>query len=217
MKKTMLGLAFAAAATALACLGSAAAAAPAKPPPPQTQPSLPIGSTWISPAVHKDFCRRLPAECKPGEGAPKVMQYTDALMRTLSTINRRVNDEIKYTSDFDVYGVEEFWNIPQHGRGDCEDIASVKRRDLIARGWPPSALLLTIVKAENGGGHLVLVVCTDAGDYVLDNRTDLIKRWDRTPYEWLFMQDTRNPHNWRKIQILPIMPPVVGTAPVAKP
>ncbi len=53
--------------------------------------------------------------------------------------------------------------------GDCEDIALLKRRDLIEKGWPVGALLMTVVRQANGEGHAVLTVLTDRGDLVLDN------------------------------------------------
>ena len=45
----------------------------------------------------------------------------------------------------EVYGREEWWTYPTRA-GDCEDVALLKRLDLIEKGWPVGALLMTVVK-----------------------------------------------------------------------
>ena len=45
----------------------------------------------------------------------------------------------------------------------------LERRDLIEKGWPVGALLITVVRQRNGEGHAVLTVETDRGDLVLDS------------------------------------------------
>ena len=42
-----------------------------------------------------------------------------------------------------------------------------KQRVLQKRGWPKSALLITVVKDTNNAGHAVLTVRTDQGDIIL--------------------------------------------------
>ena len=73
-------------------------------------------------------------------------------------------------------------------RGDCNDYAVSKRHELLARGWPARALLLSEVVVNSGEHHLILVVRTKSGDLVLDNMTQVIKLWSRVPYRWVRMQ-----------------------------
>lgn len=63
-----------------------------------------------------------------------------------------------------------------------------KRRELSWRGIPHSSPLITVVQKPDGEGHSVLTVCTDEGDFVLDNLTDYVKAWTETPYRFLKRQ-----------------------------
>jgi predicted transglutaminase-like cysteine proteinase len=84
-------------------------------------------------------------------------------------------------------------------KGDCEDFAILKKRELMRRGWPSSALLLTVARS-GGEGHTVLTVRTNDGDLVLDNRTFAIKDWSRTPYKYFARQSQSNGKNWERIR-----------------
>ena len=64
--------------------------------------------------------------------------------------------------------VGEEWLISPKA-GDCNDYAVTKRHELLARGWPSRALLLAEVIVPSGEHHLVVVVRTNEGDFVLDN------------------------------------------------
>ena len=45
----------------------------------------------------------------------------------------------------------------------------------MARGWPASSLLMTVVRDEKGEGHAVLTARTVQGDFILDNKVDEVK------------------------------------------
>ncbi|MGB6906034.1 MAG: transglutaminase-like cysteine peptidase, partial [Methyloceanibacter sp.] len=75
----------------------------------------------------------------------------------------------------------------------------LKRRMLIARGWPESTLLITVVRDENNEGHAVLTARTDVGDLVLDNKRQEIARWTDTPYTFVKQQSDRNPLVWTSL------------------
>ena len=108
----------------------------------------------------------------------------------LDKINRTVNWEIAYERDIDQYGVSEYWALPESGKGDCEDFALEKRRRLLAEGWPASDLRIAACWVENGGYHAVLVAVLDGDWWVLDNRYDIMWRWDQMQhYKWHKMQD----------------------------
>jgi predicted transglutaminase-like cysteine proteinase len=72
--------------------------------------------------------------------------------------------------------------------GDCEDYAVTKRAELLDRGWPARALLLSEVTTASGEHHMVLVVRTKSGDLVLDNLTHEVRLWFNVPYQSIRMQ-----------------------------
>lgn len=116
-------------------------------------------------------------------------------LRELDVINRAVNARIQPVTDLELYGREEYWTYPT-SQGDCEDYVVLKRRELMARGWPASALLITVVRDELGDGHAVLTVRTRQGDYVLDNKVDDVRLWNQTPYKYLMRQSYLSPSLW---------------------
>jgi predicted transglutaminase-like cysteine proteinase len=111
-------------------------------------------------------------------------------VRDLETINRRVNRSIRRASDLESQGVVDLWSAPsgQGAGGDCEDYALAKRRALIAQGVDPDLMSLAIVRTRRGETHAVLLVATAQGEYVLDNLSPWVVRWDRAPYEWIERQ-----------------------------
>ncbi|MDR3438197.1 transglutaminase-like cysteine peptidase, partial [Telmatospirillum sp.] len=80
--------------------------------------------------------------------------------------------------------------------GNCNDYAVQKRKALLDKGYPASALSLSAVLTSWGEGHLVLTVRTDRGDYVLDNLRPTILSWDRTGYEFNRVQSLADPQTW---------------------
>ena len=74
-----------------------------------------------------------------------------------------------------------------------------KRSLLLDRGYPSSALLLAIGLTPSQEGHIVLVVVSDQGDFVLDNLEDEIVRWDTLPYHWIKISTPKDPQLWRAI------------------
>lgn len=148
-----------------------------------------------SPGAFADFCRRTAKECEPDATAPSRAALTPQLWSELNDINDTVNQTVIARSDLDVYGVVDYWTIA--GKyGDCEDYALTKQLMLRQRGWPMNALLITVVRDENGEGHAILTVRTSRGDLVLDNRQPRIVAWTATPYQFIKRQSTSNPRIW---------------------
>jgi len=141
------------------------------------------------------FCEETPTECSPDHGQEARFDASPVRLKELDEINRTVNHTIQPATDLEVYGVNEYWTIPTK-RGDCEDYALLKRHDLIKKGWPVSAMLMTVVRDEKGEGHAVLTARTVQGDFILDNKTDEIRTWNKTPYEYVMRQSYLNPHVW---------------------
>ena len=150
------------------------------------------------PYGYVQFCRRSPEECKPGVVQEQRFNATPERMLELDRVNRQVNAEIAPATDLEIYGQTEYWTIPTT-RGDCEDYALLKRKRLIARGWPSSALLLTVVRDEKGEGHAVLTARTHQGDYILDNKVNDLKVWHRTGYEYVMRQSYLDPRIWMSL------------------
>ncbi|MEY9324219.1 putative transglutaminase-like cysteine proteinase [Sinorhizobium fredii] len=109
-----------------------------------------------------------------GEGRPRLRQASE-----LSRVNVAVNTRFKERSDRGNVGKDDDWRVPAR-YGDCEDFTIAKKRELLKRGWPASALLLTVARSRSGG-HTVLTVRTSKGDLVLDNQTNAVRDWWRTP------------------------------------
>ena len=131
------------------------------------------------------FCDRQPAECRVNRADPEVVPFSQNLWNTLIRINRKVNAEIKPVTDIVHWGISDRWDYPTDGQGDCEDIQIEKRRLLQAEGVPARAMRIAMVINKEGEGHAVLLVRTDRGDYVLDNRVNTVMAWYRTGYVWV--------------------------------
>jgi predicted transglutaminase-like cysteine proteinase len=157
-----------------------------------------IGAATSAPIGHVEFCRVHPQDCEPFAAPDLVVSLTAARWDELSDVNLRVNAEIAPLTDREIYGVLERWEYPA-AAGDCEDFALLKRQVLIELGWPPSALLMTVVRDEVGDGHAVLTVRTSLGDLILDNRVNEILPWDLTPYGYVKRQSTRDAAQWDTI------------------
>lgn len=131
------------------------------------------------------MCGRIPAECGVDLAEPTKIGLNSAIWRTLTSVNRRVNARIKPITDIAHWGVVDRWDFPDDGFGDCEDFQLLKRRMLIERGLPRRALRMTVVIDDIGEGHAVLMVRTDRGDLILDNKTNAILSGTRTGYTFV--------------------------------
>jgi predicted transglutaminase-like cysteine proteinase len=107
---------------------------------------------------------------------------TPQIWRTLALVNRRVNTRIKPMTDKEHWGIVDSWDFPDDGYGDCEDYQLLKRRTLTQQGLSHRAMRMTVVIDDQGEGHAVLMVRTDRGDFVLDNKTNAILPWNQTGY-----------------------------------
>lgn len=159
------------------------------------QPFMRVYGIAQPPYGYVQFCDRRPEECRGGIVQEQRFHASADRMAELDRVNRQINREIEPATDLEIYGQTEYWTIPS-ARGDCEDYALLKRKRLIARGWPASALLLTVVRDEKGEGHAVLTARTTQGDYILDNKVNELKIWHRTGYDYVMRQSYLNPRVW---------------------
>jgi predicted transglutaminase-like cysteine proteinase len=141
------------------------------------------------------FCERLPQECVVTSADDGRYEATPERLSELDDLNRTVNHEIEPATDMEIYGVAEYWTLPTT-RGDCEDYALLKRHLLIQHGWPSGALLITVVRDEKNDGHAVLTARTTQGDFILDNKIDVVRLWNQTPYHYVMRQSYMDPKVW---------------------
>ncbi|MBR0960156.1 transglutaminase-like cysteine peptidase [Bradyrhizobium japonicum] len=157
-----------------------------------------LGRPTLPPLTYTMFCLRYEAECRSRRGfRGGPVRLNDDRWTDLLEVNRAVNLAIvPMPNDLGLAG--EAWSI-NPDRGDCNDYAVSKRHELLRRGWPARALLLSEVIVSSGEHHLVLLVRTLSGDLVLDNLAPEIKLWSRVPYRWLRVQMPSSHQLWSTI------------------
>jgi predicted transglutaminase-like cysteine proteinase len=158
--------------------------------------TMQVSGYAFSPPAFKSFCIREPKLCHTSSGK-KVVELTAAREAELKAVNSIVNRQIKERSDIQTSGKEDFWELPST-QGDCEDFAILKKSELLRRGWPASALLLTVARF-GGEGHTVLTVRTSKGDKVLDNKSSTVRDWSNTPYQYFARQSQSAGGKWERI------------------
>ena len=158
----------------------------------QTLASLPSPSAAIEKnggarpvAAWVDFCRRHPTECAVDTSEAATITMTSEVWRTILSVNRRTNARIKPKTDTEHWGVVDKWDFPDDGYGDCEDYQLLKRKLLAERGFSRRAMRMTVVIDDLGEGHAVLMIRTDRGDYILDNKTSAVLPWRDTGYTYV--------------------------------
>ncbi len=152
--------------------------------------SIPIG--------HYEYCQKYQDQCTTPTAGSRV-KFSRDLWYQIVEVNNRVNKEVRPLTDLEIFGVEERWEYPVNV-GDCEDYALQKRKVLNSLGIPLGALLLTVGRDAGGGGHAVLTVVTDQGDYVLDNVEKRVLRWQDAELIYLKRQSSRNPSHWESLR-----------------
>lgn len=172
----------------LAAIGLAASGAAQA----QQSVGIPVASAPIvasgdarAPYAWVDFCKRMPSECAVDTREAEVIEMTPKLWKALTATNARVNREIEPVTDQDHWGVVDRWDIPDDGKGDCEDYVLLKRKRLAEAGVPRRAMRVTVVIDEDNAGHAVLMVRTDRGDFILDNKRNAILPWSQTGYTYV--------------------------------
>lgn len=152
----------------------------------------------LPPIGHVRFCQRHPAECSATNAISRRIKLTSKRQGELEAVNEFVNRIINPVTDQQLYGRVEHWTYP-NSDGDCEDYVLLKRKMLINKGWPESALLITVVLDENREGHAILTVRTADGDYLLDNKHSKIMSWNQSPYRFIKRQSYRDPRLWMSL------------------
>lgn len=151
-----------------------------------------LGRNTLAPFAFMKFCVKNPQDCQASHQASRIA-WNSTARSLVGKVNRLVNRTMIPMND-----VVETWNAGG-ASGDCEDNALTKRRALIKLGVPSSALRIATARTSSGAGHAVLVVSTDAGDMVLDNRFDRIKPWKKTDLQFIRIASAQNPMIWNAV------------------
>ena len=152
------------------------------------------------PAGYLVLCQSWPRLCSFGRARKghslKLARLTPARFDELRAVTLIVNRSMRAVEDRTRFGVADRWTVGG-AVGDCEDFAITKRKLLLARGWPPAAVLVAIVSLH-GSQHAVLVARTDGGDFVLDNFNSAVTPWRSTSYVWQKIQGPDS-FSWRAL------------------
>jgi predicted transglutaminase-like cysteine proteinase len=144
------------------------------------------------------FCQNYADQCVL-DGKDGKVALDEARMRELAEVNDEVNRRIlpdPVGRDFDNWSLYSWV-------GHCNEFAIQKRKELVDRGWPVSALSLAVVHTKYDQGdvlHLVLSVRTDQGDLVLDNLRKTVVPWNKTGYGFVMRQSKIHPRLWVKVE-----------------
>lgn len=152
------------------------------------------GRFAAAPAAFSEFCANYASQCLSTGGA-SVVDLDVAKWEELLSVNASVNGRIAPVPD--AKG-EDHWTLDVN-QGDCDEYAVQKRKALLDLGWPSAALSLSAAYIPGNVGHLVLVVRTDRGDFVLDNLRQTVVPADRVAYRWVARQSTLHPMLWVKV------------------
>lgn len=163
-----------------------------------TQAAVAIVADEAQAVAAADMAMDVAAEAPTPTLARVAVTMDDAVWKQVRAVNRQVNRAIRHQADQKTYGSEDRWIVPENGRGrgDCEDYVLTKRRALIEGGVPATALSIALVRTSWGEDHAVLLIATDEGDFVLDNLSPWISRWDQVDYEWLRRQAPGRVFDW---------------------
>jgi predicted transglutaminase-like cysteine proteinase len=158
----------------------------------QQNGGLPVASAPIvaggdarAPYAWVDFCKRMPSECAVDTREAEQIELTAKTWKLIVAANVKANRDIEAITDQDHWGVVDRWDIPTDGKGDCEDYVLLKRQRLAEAGLPRRAMRVTVVIDEENAGHAVLMIRTDRGDFILDNKRNAILPWSQTGYTYV--------------------------------
>jgi predicted transglutaminase-like cysteine proteinase len=152
--------------------------------PASTGPALAVGETKPVPAWNR-FCEQNPAECTVDLREPETLKLTRQIWQQIVSVNAQVNATVRARTDEEHWGIPDVWGFPTDGFGDCEDYQLLKRRLLADMGLPRRAMRMTVVIDERGDGHAVLMIRTDRGDLILDNKLQSVLPWHQTGYIYI--------------------------------
>lgn len=165
--------------------------------------ALEIGAETTPPHGFVAMCAKDPALCvnPRSQGTSLSAAETRAL---LTRVNRRVNAVVRQKQDAVLAGAQDVWRRPVADAvgftGDCDDLATEKRLELITAGVPAENLTYALAYRRDLGLHVVLIASTADGDLVLDSRTPYVTELREAPYVWLARQSAADPMRWNSVR-----------------
>lgn len=151
-------------------------------------------SSFAGPQGFQSLCLLEAALCESHTVQPKLV-YSARLGRVLLDVQQQVNADI--ISMVEPFGQDRWQYFPIHG--DCEDYALSKYQLLLEAGLAVSDLRFAVAFTELNEYHAVLLVETDQGTIVLDNRFDQTMSFQSMAdigYRWIAAQKRGSPTVW---------------------
>lgn len=158
--------------------------------------TMPLGRPTAQPIGALLFCLAQPVDCREDARPAAPVEMTEDLWRQLHEVQISVNRSLDPSAP-----IEVAWHYSVNGKATCVQYAMEKRRQLIGRGLPASALQLATAITSRGEGHLVLVVNTTRGDWVLDNLRYDVTPWRNLPYQWIAREQGGSMVKWVSIKV----------------
>jgi predicted transglutaminase-like cysteine proteinase len=94
--------------------------------------------------------------------------------RQMLFVQSVVHRTLRYREDLQTWGEADYWasaaETLSRGGGDCEDLAIVKYQALLALGFAPSDLVLSVGRDLARGDHALLLVREGGTWWVLDDK-----------------------------------------------
>ncbi|HZP69418.1 MAG TPA: transglutaminase-like cysteine peptidase [Pseudolabrys sp.] len=175
----------------------------------QTSYLAPDGLLWtkwlpVESAIETEMrtiagCQDKPQTCPTGAATAFNSILNEALKHEgrarLGIVNRATNLAIRYTSDSQQYGINDYWATPfqtfASGKGDCEDYAIAKHAILRAANWPASDLRIVVLwDSLLRDFHAIEAARHEGVWWILDNRTmSLVADVNLAHYHPIFIID----------------------------
>ena len=149
------------------------------------------GRIELAPLEYVRFCLNHAGECEGGT-PHAIVALSQETQTTIDRVNRDVNARIRPRSGLGAWRIDP-------ATGNCNDYVVTKRHELLRLGLPASALLIAVVRTEGNEEHLLLIVRTDRGEFVLDNLTNEMRRRSETNYIWKMRQSSAGPMIWERM------------------
>jgi len=116
------------------------------------------------------------------------LKYTKKLFNKLEKVNAEINSYRYFTEGvMDLINLEDLRVVKE---GVCSDYAYTKMLVLKEQGVDDSAMAISICVvnrgSQTGGRHAVLIVSTDKGDFILDNRFPMVIGFEEASNEYIW-------------------------------
>jgi predicted transglutaminase-like cysteine proteinase len=138
-----------------------------------------------------ELCKRLPDTCFRQTKEYVPLRVDAAFMKKLTAENIHINKTIVPADDKAQYGQDDYWNLPDDGKGDCEDFVLAKMKLFHEKfGIPLNNMSMVYVEItpdnkKDVGNHAILALRTSDGDYLFNNLTEDVVFPYETPYKFV--------------------------------